>query len=165
MLAALLMGTGFALFALCPTLLLRVTRSVRDARFIGALLPACLTPIALSMFTGSDLPRLSSPATPVLCLLLSLYVVRVADAAQILLLALAAGIVTARWMPFEAVTRSTTGYVRYFYGRNAFSASILTALAVIAIAVAVLDLRYLRPSTPRAETSVGMEPVTDRSRP
>jgi len=159
------MGTGFALFALCPTVLLRVARSVRDARFIGALLPACLTPIALSLFTGSDLPRLSSPATPVLCLLLSLYLVRVADAVQILLLALAAGIVIARWRLFEAVTRSTAGYVRYFYGRSAFSAGILAALAVIAIAVAALDLRYLRLSTRRTATSVGMQSVTDQSRP
>jgi len=146
MLAALLMGVGFAGFAMLPSGVRRVMRRVEHPRYLAALLPAALVPILLSTVGGADVGRLSSAATPVLSLMLAFYLVLVASTAQIVLLTVAAGIVIGQWNPFGVVPRTEHGYRIYFYGADHFGATTLAILVVIAAAVALLDHRVSRQS-------------------
>jgi hypothetical protein len=144
MLAALLMGVGFAGFALLPGGIRRVMRRVQHPRYLAVLLPAALVPILLSTVGGADVGRLSSAATPVLSLMLAFYLVLVASTAQVVLLTLAAGIVIGQWNLFGVIPRTERGYRMYFYGLNHFGATTVAILVVIAAAVALLDHRVTR---------------------
>ena len=143
-LAALLTGVGFAALALLPGVVRRVMKAVPQPRYVGALLPAALVPIVLSTFAGADVGRLSSAATPVLSLVLAFYLVLVANTAQVLLLAVAAGIFIRQWSLFEVIPRTEHGYRTYFYGVDDFGAATLALLAVVAAAIIVLDVRSVR---------------------
>src|SRR5205823_5891851 len=112
-LVQLLMGSGLGLLALLPTVLVRLGFSLQQSRYIYALLPAALVPAVLALFSGGDLPRLSSPASPFLALVLALYVVRLASATQIVLLTAAMSLILENWHPFDVVARAPWSYVLY----------------------------------------------------
>jgi len=141
MLAALLMGVGFAVVVLLPGVVRRVMRAVSEPRYIGVLLPAAIAPVVVSTFAGADVGRLSSAATPALSLLLAFYLVLVADTAQIVLVSVAAGIFIRQWHLFGVIPRTEFGYRTYFYGVNEFGVAALAVLAVVAVAVMALDRR------------------------
>jgi hypothetical protein len=152
MLAALLTGVGFAAVALLPVVVRRAMTAVPQPRYIGALLPAALVPIVLSTFAGADVGRLSSAATPVLSLVLAFYLVLVASATQVVLLAVATGIFIRQWSLFEVIPRTEHGYRTYFYGVKDFGTATLVFLAVVAAAITLLDLRSMRAPRPVAVT-------------
>lgn len=138
---ALLMGVGFAVAALLPGVVSRVTRAVPQPRYVGVLLPAAVVPLFLATFGGVDVARLGSAATPVLSLLLAFYLVLVARTGQILIVAVGAAIFIRGWHPFREVARSQPGYVAHFFGRTTFGTATLVALAAVAAAVVVSNRR------------------------
>jgi hypothetical protein len=138
------MGVGFAMVALVPTVWIRLIRSRGEARWLCVLLPAALFPLCLATFAGQDLPRLSSPASPVLYLVLSAYVVLVADVIRVGLVVAMAAVFISQWNVFIANGRSWWRYMVYFYGMETFRPPIVIVLAVLALALLVADLRALR---------------------
>jgi hypothetical protein len=139
-LSAILMGTGLAIFALVPSSLRRTLRAVTDARYVSALVPTAVALVVSSPFLGRELPRFSSGATPILCLLLALYLVSVADILRIALLTTAAIVFLHEWKIFGVVQRSQPGYLNYFYGRTVFHLPAILLLAAIATVLFIVDI-------------------------
>jgi hypothetical protein len=142
-LRALLMGVGFALLALLPTVWIRMSRRLPTPRPVVVLLPAAVVPILLSA-GGLDLPRLSSPATPVLCVLLSLYLLTTATPVQTLLISALGALFFYEWDVFGVLPRTHLGYTDYFLARGAFRPAMLGVLLAITVTVVVLDVNALR---------------------
>ena len=139
-LSALLMGTGLVLFALTPFAVVRTRRALADPRYVSALVPTAVVLVVSSAFLGRELPRFSSVATPILCLLLAFYLVLVADALRVVLLTAAAFVFLQEWMIFDVVPRTHHGYAQYFYGRETFHLGIILLFVAIGAVLAVVDL-------------------------
>ena len=139
-LAALLMGTGLVLFALLPTTVVRTRRTLTDTRYVSALVPTAAVLVVSSPFLGRELPRFSSGATPIFCLLLAFYLVLIADTLRIVLLTAASFVFLHEWKIFGTVPRTHRGYAQYFYGRTVFHLAVILVLVAIGVVLTVVDL-------------------------
>src|SRR5262249_43077916 len=145
------MGVGLVLIAFIPTLWIRLSRSLHDVRPVLVLLPAALVPIVLS--TGAlDLPRLSSPATPVLGVVLALFLVTAATRLQAMLIVALGLVFLWEWDVFGAIARTQRGYTNYYLARGAFGGGVLALLLVLAAALVAADVAQLGARRARGAT-------------